>query len=42
MSIGNLLKAVVKTAKANPALVISLITAAAPVAKAVMSEAKRT
>lgn len=41
MNIGNLLKAIIKTAKAKPALVISAVTAIGPVLKAVKAEAKK-
>lgn len=41
MNIGKLLTALIKTAKANPALVISAVTAIAPVVKAVKGEVKK-
>jgi hypothetical protein len=41
MNIGKLLNAIIKTAKANPSLVISAVTAIGPIVKAVKAEAKK-
>ena len=41
MNIGKLLSAAVKVAKSNPSLVISAVTAVAPIVKAVKAEAKQ-
>jgi len=41
MNIGKLLNAAIKAIKANPSLVISAVTAIAPVVKAIKTEAKK-
>lgn len=41
MKLTHILRAAVRAAKANPALVISAVTALGPVVKAVKAEAKR-
>jgi hypothetical protein len=41
MKIGKLLKAIVKTAKANPTLVISAVSAIGPVVKTIKQELKK-
>lgn len=41
MNIGKLLSAIIKTAKANPTLVISAVSAIGPVVKAIKAEVKK-
>jgi hypothetical protein len=41
LNVGKLLGAIINVAKANPSLVISAVTAIAPVVKAITSEAKK-
>lgn len=41
MNIGKLLSALVKVAKANPSLVVSAVTAIAPVVKVIKAEIKK-
>jgi len=41
INIGKLISAIVKTAKANPTLVISAVSAIGPVIKAVKAEVKK-
>lgn len=40
INLGKIITAVVKVAKANPSLVISAVTAVAPIVKAVKAEGK--
>lgn len=41
MNIGKILSAIIKTAKANPTLVISAVSAIGPVVKAIKAEVKK-